>query len=204
MKPLLPVRSCHDCLKEFKLISSRRMYLRDRTAPAHDALDKLVGPFDSIESYRWYVSGIAAFRRPLEAELSSVVWSDLSPDYQLQRLGDLLVEDMNDLALIAGTVTTSVAAELVLEELLGTLYVVEGSALGSRILYRRAQALGMTDGHGARHLAVQSRPGPQWQSYLSVLETGTLDMELVALSATRTFQAAEQAFRNAGANALTL
>ena len=67
------------------------------------------------------------------------------------------------------------------------------SALGSRLLYRRAEALGMTASFGARHLAVQSAPSDQWRSFLTLLEAKPLDIELVAQSAGATFRAAKKA-----------
>lgn len=170
------------------------MCLRDRTADAHASLDQLVGPFDTLDSYRRYVRGIAAFRLPLEAKLASVVWSEIAGGYRYQRLSDLLVEDIADLGLAPVPVAAPQPAALSFDELVGTLYVLEGSALGSRILYRRAQALGLTAGQGARHLAVQSQASEQWQSFLALLEAVPLDMELVIKSAIATFQAAENAF----------
>ncbi|WP_081374329.1 biliverdin-producing heme oxygenase [Rhizobium leguminosarum] len=170
------------------------MFLRDRSADAHATLDKCVGPLDTHTSYRRYVSGISAFRLPLEAELRPIVWPELFSGYTFQPLADLLVKDMSDLDLAAPQLLPRETSPLTFEGLVGTLYVLEGSALGSRLLYRRAEVLGMTASFGARHLAVQSAPSDQWRSFLTLLEAKPLDMELVLKSADATFKAAEKAF----------
>ncbi|MDW5317164.1 biliverdin-producing heme oxygenase [Rhizobium sp. PL01] len=182
------------------MISSRRMFLRDRSADAHASRDRLVGPLDTRGAYRRYVAGIAAFRLPLEAKLAPVVWSQVFAGYAFQPLGNLLAEDMIDLDLTAIRTESSDAGPMALEELVGTLYVVEGSALGSILLFRRAEALGMAATFGARHLAAQSMPGDQWRSYLTLLEARPLDMELVLEFVTATFQSAETAFASLEAN----
>ena len=70
------------------------------------------------------------------------------------------------------------------DALYGVLYVLEGSALGSRVLFERAQALGLSATHGARHLA-QASAIDSWRNFLTHLETGA-DLE-TAYRVMRTF-----------------
>ena len=77
---------------------------------------------------------------------------------------------------------------------LGTTYVLEGSTLGAKLLYRRAQALGLTDTFAARHLAQQATAN-RWVPFLDLLEREPdLDMEAVIHAATVLFELARRAF----------
>ena len=60
-------------------------------------------------------------------------------------------------------------------ELLGALYVLEGSALGARLIMKSAQALGLGATFGARHLAAQAGDALAWRSYLDLLLNAPLD-----------------------------
>ena len=81
------------------------------------------------------------------------------------------------------------------ETLLGTLYVVEGSALGARILYRRAQELGLSGEFGARHLSVQSESLNRWRQLVKLLdEAPELDLERIVAASETAFAAVGGAF----------
>ena len=54
--------------------------------------------------------------------------------------------------------------------LLGLAYVLEGSALGARLLYPEALALGLDGSRGARHLASQIADRTAWPSFCGVLD----------------------------------
>lgn len=84
------------------------------------------------------------------------------------------------------------------EALMGTLYVLEGSILGSQVLLKRALQLGLSDTHGARHLALQSGGIDEWRRFLAVLEVAEpFDLERAATASLATFTAAERAFEEA-------
>ncbi len=177
---------------------SRRATLRARTSPAHEALDKMIGPFDSPASYRRYLQGMAAFRAAVEATLFMADWPAALSDWQNERLSPLIAQDLDDLDLAVPTFSAPSFGGLNTEDLLGMLYVLEGSALGARLLYKRAQALGYGETFGARHLAVQSRQSGRWGVFLKLLEDAPLiDIEKVAKASTQTFGIAEKAFERA-------
>jgi heme oxygenase len=72
--------------------------------------------------------------------------------------------------------------------LLGAVNVLEGSTLGARVLRSRAAALGMTDGFGARHLAVMMRDMSCWQTFLRQLDdVEDFDIECAAQAANAVF-----------------
>ena len=53
----------------------------------------------------------------------------------------------------------------------GVRYVLEGSALGGRVILRHAERLGLTPAHGARYFAGWgANTGPRWKAFLQDLE----------------------------------
>lgn len=176
---------------------SRRFELREKTSQAHASLDSMIGPFDTVASYRNYLTGMAAFRRAVERQLAEAARPAELAAWTPERFSDLIEADMRDLGLPSPQAPRSKpASPQSVEDHLGILYVLEGSALGSRLLYKRAQALGYDANFGARHLAAQAAPGDRWPSFVTLLETiGEIDMNHVAASARATFALAETAFR---------
>ena len=151
--------------------NSRRWALRQRTAAAHTAVDEAIGGFGTIESYKAYLRSIAAFRRPLEAALERANWPDALGDWRPRRVGAAIAADLDDLGVRAGErESDGLAAPVSGDRLFGTAYVLEGSALGARLLFERAQALGLSATFGARHLALQSGSIDSWRTFLARLE----------------------------------
>lgn len=175
---------------------SRRTQLRESTSEAHASLDRLVGSFDSLDSYRRYLRGMSAFRQAVERQLASTSAPEQLTEWRAEMFSGLIADDLQDLAAAPIMPLDVPDAAGDTAELLGILYVLEGSALGSRVLYKRAQSLGLGAEFGARHLAVQSRRSDRWPAFLNLLETAEgIDMERVAQASQATFQAAERAFR---------
>ena len=113
--------------------------------------------------------------------------------WRAKAVGHLIEADLADLGIPVPPVE---ASDLALDGdgLLGVLYVLEGSSLGSRLLYRRAEALGFSASYGARHLAHASGP-ESWRDFLGVLETQhELDLDEATAASLATFRAAEAAF----------
>jgi heme oxygenase len=173
---------------------TRRFRLRERTSHAHAAVDHLIGPFRSAADYERYVLGLYAFRIPLETKLAATAWPELFGHWRPQPIGQALRADMDDLRLTPRIVAESPDRPGGIEDLLGLLYVLEGSALGAQILYRRAQDLGFTSTCGARHLALQSGVD-SWREFIAILERHEpLEFESVVAASIANFCAAEQAF----------
>lgn len=179
---------------------TRRFILRDRTSQAHASVDKLVGSFDTPDDYLRYLQGMASFRIPLEASLAAAHWPAHWDYWRPSTIGAAIRSDIHDLGDGQpepghGDVAPVPASE---EALLGTLYVIMGSNLGAQILYKRAQAIGFTEDHGARHLAIQAGGIGDWRAFLALLDNvGALDMDAVVDAALLTFGSAERAFADA-------
>lgn len=131
---------------------------------------------------------------PLEARLAAVDWPDLFGQWRPQLIGHALRQDLLDLGLTPSVEADRFPRPSTIEGLLGTLYVLEGSALGARILFRRAQAIALGENCGARHLALQSWAN-SWKTFLVVLEQeADVDFESVVAASNATFHAAQRAF----------
>lgn len=179
----------------------RRFLVRDRTSLSHAKVEATVGSFETVDAYRRYLRGSYIFRRGLTQRLAAVRWPEqlslwIGPD----QLPDLMRQDMQDLDMAPPSNSAhdglpAMASDL--ESLLGTLYVVEGSSLGARVLYRRAQKLGLSEHYGARHLAAQAQSSERWKRLLELIEAAPeLDLERTVEASEATFRAVEHAFQD--------
>lgn len=177
---------------------SRRTILREQTSVAHASLDNTIGMFDSVMSYGRYLRGMYAFRSAVEIRLAASVWPAYLDGWEHQSFGDAIRLDLADLEMEPGGRIELPKILPEREEMLGLLYVLEGSALGSRILYKRAQALGLGAYFGARHLAAQAERSDRWPRFLALLESADdLEMNRVTAASSDVFLAAEKAFERA-------
>lgn len=178
---------------------SRRFALRERTSHDHMSLDQLVGPIDSIPSYRRYLLGLCAFRIPAEAAVTRVGVPAQFGAWRPHVIAHLLEADMADMKLAMSARTDErFEKPRTLEELAGILYVLEGSALGARLLERQAGAIGLNAEFGARHLCAQAASG-NWRSYLDILENlQPFDLDAAVMAARTTFLSARDAFESLG------
>lgn len=151
---------------------------------------------DSAERYGRYLRGLAAFRMAVEHALSE---KGVPEGWIPQPIALLLAADMSDLNLgPAPDLTASVPA--CPSRWLGLAYVLEGSALGARLLQRQAGALGFGAGYGARHLAAQTAQPGRWQSFCLYLEAASpFDAVAAAAGAVDAFALAQRAIEAADA-----
>jgi heme oxygenase len=177
---------------------NRRWQLRERTTEAHQALDSLIGAFESEDAYRAYLSGMAAFRLGVEPLVAVDRLPPALAGYQPSLIGAELLRDLDDLGLQHPQPAATSGIGGSGDDMFGVLYVLEGSALGARLLVKSAEKLGFDSSRGARHLVRQSAELDNWRDYLKRLdEAGELDIERAADAASRTFDAAQGAFRTA-------
>ncbi|MBP1848701.1 biliverdin-producing heme oxygenase [Rhizobium halophytocola] len=183
-------------------VSDRRQVLRTRTAPIHRQLDEFVGDFSDLSDYSRYLRGMLAFRRDVEADLAVTPMARHLGDYQ----PSLIVEELqHDLAATGGATSvppTPQAEEprrpLSRDAMLGMLYVLEGSALGARILVKRAERLGLGETTGAAHLKKQSASLGNWNAFCAFLDLAdNVDEEAMVEAAVVTFNRALHAFEKA-------
>lgn len=155
----------------------------------HDRLDAMAGPLAEIGSYKRYLTATFAFRAALEAK----VLPGADCNWNIQCLVDALKDDLNDLGL-AQPEAVHLAAPASPSALAGMLYVAEGSALGARLIQRRAAALGLGPDHGARHLATQTAERERWKSFLHWLESNCPDPEQAIHGGRAAFEVALSAY----------
>ena len=156
-------------------------------------MDAAIGSFSDRTSYERYLKQMYAFRMPIERALDALAWPSHLGTWRARAIGDLIEADLRDLDLAVPRIETT-DLDLDGDGLLGVLYVLEGSSLGSRLLYRRAEALGLSASFGARHLAQASGP-ESWRDFLGLLETQhELDLDEATAASLATFRAAEAAF----------
>lgn len=159
---------------------NRRSRLKAATDPLHRRLDERVagaGFFASLDGYRVYLRRTFAARQALEAVLDRSAATAIYPDWPRRRLAGLLRRDLEDLGDEAPLGVHSTEEHLGTGGVLGTLYVLEGSSVGARLLARDAAALGLAPEHGARHLHAQTADSKAFRTFLHILESTELDAE---------------------------
>lgn len=177
--------------------SLRRWQLRERTAHAHGAVDNAVGAFDSLEGYGRYLRAMYRFRTPIERDLERIAWPEALGNWRPRQVSAAIAADLADLGLAVPDVPGT-PEEIAEDAVMGTLYVLEGSILGAQVLFRRAQALGLSETYGARHLKLQSGGIDEWRGFLALLEAAEpFDLERATAASLATFAAAESAFQGA-------
>ena len=81
---------------------------------------------------------------------------------------------------------------------MGSLYVLEGSALGARLLVRQAAALGFDEAGGAVHLSEQAADIGHWRAFIDLLgRLGPLDLDRMIEAANDSFARATAAMEPA-------
>lgn len=175
--------------------AGNRFALRDMTRGDHERLDALVGHFGDAKSYIRYLEGMASFRGRVERALSEIDYPENFGDWRPGLIFADLVRDLGAFERSAVVSDEEFRMPLDRDGLLGVLYVLEGSALGARVLVRRAAALGFTAEHGARHLAAQTSQPGSWPRLVALLDgLEPAGLERAAQAAKMTFAAAIDAF----------
>lgn len=183
---------------------SLRHKLREQTFEQHRALDTLVsnlGYFDNVASYgRWLLASLR-FHTLVRNELANIAANSSFSCSRFDQRIALLEKDLADLGVTSGTPpampTINPADEV---EVLGTLYVTEGSALGAKVLALRAKALGLTEAAGASHLFDQARDLSSWllvRENLEAMQLDVVDESRMIAASRRTFDAAARIYGDA-------
>ena len=128
----------------------------------------MVGGLPDLSAYKAYLKAMIAFRPGVERAVADADWP-ATWRWRPTLVGPDLLADAADLGMEPGSSAT-VPTPAGTSALLGMLYVLEGSNLGATILRRRAEALGLGDAFGARHLGTMARHGG-WRGFLTQLES---------------------------------
>lgn len=159
--------------------SSLAARLRAATHPTHEVLDRTImaaDPFAGLEPYGRYLRMQHALHRdvaPLYArdDLAARV-PDLARRCRLQAAA----QDAADLGVALSSDEPAAAEGLPEAEALGWLYVVEGSNLGAAFLLKAAKKMGLSETHGAHHLAeAPEGRAPQWRAFKDALDQASAE-----------------------------
>ncbi len=156
-------------------VSDRRFALKRATDKAHARVEGIVqsaGMFDSMDGYRRYVSATWEMRWRFESLLDMSRAAEIWPAWPGRRIASLAALDLADLGHALPKMAAPLSEfHLSPSELLGVMYVMEGSSLGARVLVRLVGSLGLSGHHGARHLHAQAADAGAWRSFLGVLDS---------------------------------
>jgi heme oxygenase len=147
-----------------------RARLREACAEAHRELDARLGILDLrlLHHYRIFLEISAAAILPLEAALVSAHVERLFPDWERRSRSRAI---RADIARLGGIVRPSLAPEaLGSAGILGTMYVLEGSRLGAKVLLRRALESPHLEVLEARAYLSHGVGWDFWQSFNAALE----------------------------------
>ncbi|MCG2840692.1 biliverdin-producing heme oxygenase [Sandaracinobacter sp. RS1-74] len=177
---------------------SRSKRLKIMTHETHERLDKSImaaASFSSLEGYGRFVSVQYLFHRDIEALYDEPALQALLPGLAERRRLALVEADLADLGLTlppTDALPAFVAGQDVdVAEALGWLYVAEGSNMGAALLRKEAAKLGLSDTHGARHLApAREGPAAHWRAFTAGLDA----VELTADEEARAVGGANAAF----------
>jgi len=174
--------------------NARRFALRDQTRTNHESLDTLVGGLTDRAAYARYLRGMTLFRGHADAQLAAIAWPADGPA-RPHPLHAALLADMADLGLVPDVAPLPALPVGGVSACFGAVYVLEGSALGAKLLRRQAEALGLDAAFGARHL-VQQTQGGGWAPFLAALDAvSDYDEDQAVAAARATFASARAAFR---------
>ncbi|UOG77539.1 biliverdin-producing heme oxygenase (plasmid) [Hymenobacter tibetensis] len=168
--------------------------LRAETRPYHEALEQnrfnqaLAAGLPTYELTSWFLRKMYGFLVPYEEQLRQHTWP---PAWQIERRyrAHLILEDL-PAATASGALPLCPAMPPLRTwpELLGALYVLEGSTLGGQVLARQLAKAGIStrtyfSGYG-------DQTGLMWKSFCHLLgEAATeINQDEIVLSARRTFQ----------------
>lgn len=171
-------------------------HLRAVTRPAHDRLEGALGLLDAqlgLTEYKHALERFYGFWRGWQPHVASLLQDDalMNPRRRLH----LLAADLAALGSLASDIealpvcphpTLSGAAEA-----LGSLYVMEGSTLGGRVIERNvSRCLGLGGGRGCSYfVGYGAETGLMWRSFLMRLEDEPAsNTGLIANGAIATFE----------------
>lgn len=160
--------------------AGRRFRLRAATDEAHRHVEAILArgrAFESVGRYQRYLEASLDARAAIEAELAGAIASGRLPPEAHHPVAALIVDDLRDIGGDPGREIRARRYGLPGDgaELLGKLYVLEGSSLGARLIVGYAANLGLSAGHGARNLHAQANERQAWRRTCALLDETDLD-----------------------------
>ncbi|WP_297332568.1 biliverdin-producing heme oxygenase [Flavobacterium sp.] len=158
--------------------------LRNTTAKSHEALEslpiskKITDPEVTLPEYKAYLQLMYGVVYDTEALVLHVL-ETIMPDIESRRKTTAIAKDLAAIgAVLPQTGSPLQKAEYTGDTAfaLGVMYVVEGSSLGGRVIYKNIEtSLGLNESNGASYFAgYGGTTGSKWKSFIDVL-TGYAD-----------------------------
>ncbi len=170
--------------------------VRAATRPVHDRLEGALGLLDEwldLAAYRQVIERFHGFWRGWEPQVAALLQDEtlLAP----RRRAHLLAADLAALGVPAEVVEGLPRCPLPVlrdaAEALGSVYVLEGSTLGGRVILRHVERrLGLDERFGCRYFAGHGADtGMMWRAFLARLEAApAADAGRIADGASATFE----------------
>lgn len=178
--------------------------LRAATAESHKGLEDnerskgILSPAISIKIYQDYLAKMYGVVAGCERDVYPVL-SGLYPDLEERKKAHLILRDLQitgmDQVAIDQLSIRSFSPDNVAEAL-GIMYVMEGSTLGGKVLFKHVQkVLGLDENSGAAFFwGYGTETGPKWKGFVSAFADYAITNEVqqdVIRSATETFNAVD-------------
>lgn len=175
--------------------------LRNQTGASHKSLEdrqlsrSLLDPSLSLSSYQLYLSKLYRVVRACEAQVYPLI-SHLLKDLPRRQKSELIFNDL----LATGMSQKNIAGlpvhyfqEMNIAQAMGAMYVLEGSTLGGRILYKHTnETLGLNQESGASYFwGYGAETGIMWKIFLSALSHTAIEKKCedeIIRSAAETFK----------------
>lgn len=155
--------------------------LKALTHETHEKLDGSImsaASFSDLEGYGRFVEVQYLFHRDIAALYGEAGLQAVLPGLAERQRVELIGADLTDLGRElpqSGATPTFVAGEVDVPTALGWLYVAEGSNMGAALLRKEAAKLGLSDSHGAQHLAPAAEgPAAHWRAFTTALDAAVL------------------------------
>jgi len=177
-----------------------RQELREATRAAHDRLELGVDVLQrcaSTASYAALLSGFRSIYGPLELALgASPATRSAVPDWARRHKSGWLDEDLAALGEPVPSVVAAVPRIARAEDVIGTLYVMEGATLGGALVVRELERSFPVPPPHRFFASYGSRRGAMWHAFrghVDALERRGGDPAAVVAAASATFDAVERA-----------
>jgi len=148
--------------------------LRLSTSPLHKQLESvplsqvIVSPEITAQKYAEYLLVMEAVVRDVETKVYPVISNFISDIDQRKKL-NLIQDDLKVLGFSVLNGNTAFDGDFEIPFALGIVYVLEGSALGGRVILKNIEKqLGFNAEHGARYFSgYKENTGSLWKNFLS-------------------------------------
>lgn len=161
------------------MMTSTLALLKEATAADHRAVEDelpLLRPDVTLSDYRHYLTGMWSLHAPVERALGLPGLRAVLPDVDQRRRLPLLERDLGALGLSRHDLASLPAAAPLspprrVPEILGALYVLEGSTLGGQILRRHlAETLGGAIAGALGYLSAYPHVGAMWKKFREAVD----------------------------------